>query len=287
MPANKKDIDTDEDGFGPLAHESGEGRIDLAAGAGVEDLDLQSHSAGGRLHDPQRGFRSRSIGRIDEHGDTSRSGHYLTQEFQPLCGQLTSENIDPRQVAFRSGKAGHKTEPDWVFAGEEHDGNRSGCRLGSDRRSIVGRGDYGDLSADQFGRQLRQSIELILGPAVFDRHVPALDVAAILQALAKCAQTVRHPVRRSGVEKSNYRHRRLLRRRDARGQNRGCSPSAAEQRDELPASHSITLSATASSLSGTTRSSMWAAWALMTSSNLFACTTGKSTGFAPLRMRPA
>src|SRR4029077_20628750 len=25
-----------------------------------------------------------------EHGDTSGSGHHFTQEFQPLCGQLTS-----------------------------------------------------------------------------------------------------------------------------------------------------------------------------------------------------
>src|SRR4029450_9750313 len=170
--------------------------------------------------------------------DTSRSGHYLTQEFQPLCGQLTSENIDPRQVAFRSGKARHKTEPERVFPGEEHDGDRRGCRLGSGRRSIVGRGDYGALSADQFGRQLRQSIELILGPAVFDRPVPALDVAAILQALAKCAQTVRHPVRRSGFEKPNNRHRRLLRSRRERPRRR----RAPEQRDELAELQSMTTS---------------------------------------------
>src|SRR5262245_14946716 len=90
-PGVKKGVDADEDGFWPLAHKSGEGRIDLAAGASVEDLDLQSHRAGGQLHIPQRGFRSRGIGRIDEHGDTSRSWHYLTQEFQPLCGQLTSK----------------------------------------------------------------------------------------------------------------------------------------------------------------------------------------------------
>ena len=30
-----------------------------------------------------------------------------------------------------------------------------------------------------------------------------------------------------------------------------------------------------------------AVWALMTSSNFDACTTGKSAGFAPLRMQPA
>ena len=50
------------------------------------------------------------------------------------------------------------------------------------------RGDHGDLSANQFGRQRRQSIGLIFGPAVFDRHVLALDIAGVFQALAKCAQ---------------------------------------------------------------------------------------------------
>jgi hypothetical protein len=35
------------------------------------------------------------------------------------------------------------------------------------------------------------------------------------------------------------------------------------------------------------RPSILAVWALMTNSNLVDCTTGKSAGFAPLRMRPA
>ena len=51
--------------------------------------------------------------------------------------------------------------------------------------------------------------------------------------------------------------------------------------------HSITSSARASSDGGTVRPSILAVWALMTSSNLVDCTTGKSAGLAPLRMRPA
>ena len=50
------------------------------------------------------------------------------------------------------------------------------------------RGDHGDLSANQFGRQRRQSIGLIFGPAVFNRHVLALDIAGVFETLAKCAQ---------------------------------------------------------------------------------------------------
>ena len=61
---------------------------------------------------------------------------------------------------------------------------------------------------------------------------------------------------------------------------------AAEQRDERAAFHSITSSAATSSLSGTVRPSIRAVEALMTSSNLLACTTGRSAGLAPLRMRP-
>ena len=36
---------------------------------------------------------------------------------------------------------------------------------------------------------------------------------------------------------------------------------------------------------GTVRPSILAVWALMTCSNLLDCTTGKSAGFAPLRVR--
>src|SRR5262249_35199674 len=62
--------------------------------------------------------------------------------------------------------------------------------------------------------------------------------------------------------------------------------STAKERDELASLRSITSSARASSEGGTVRPSILAVSALMTSSNLLACTTGRSAGFAPLRMRP-
>src|SRR5262249_5793876 len=79
---------------------------------------------------------------------------------------------------------------------------------------------------------------------------------------------------------------RLLRARRERPSDR-----TAEQRDELAAlhrcNHSITSSARASSVGGTSRPSIIAVAKLMTNSNLLACTIGKSAGFAPLSMRPA
>src|SRR5262245_64208564 len=56
------------------------------------------------------------------------------------------------------------------------------------------------------GRQHRQSIHLIFGPAVYDCHVIAFDIAVLLQALAKSAQPVREDVRRCGVEEPNDGH---------------------------------------------------------------------------------
>src|SRR6476619_3357648 len=61
---------------------------------------------------------------------------------------------------------------------------------------------------------------------------------------------------------------------------------AAEQRDELAARHSITSSARASSVAGTSRPSAFAVLRLMISSTFVACWTGRSAGFSPLRTRP-
>jgi hypothetical protein len=139
-------------------------------------------------HVSQYGFGTQKDGRIDKHGDASYSGHQFAQEFQPFCHHLTHENIDAGQVASRPGEASHKAKPDRVFADREDDGDRRGCRLGRQSDMITDSGDHGDLAVDQIGHQLRHPIDLILGPAVGNRHVLALDVAGLLQTLAKRAQ---------------------------------------------------------------------------------------------------
>src|SRR5262249_49643777 len=57
-------------------------------------------------------------------------------------------------------------------------------------------------------------------------------------------------------------------------------------RDELAPFHSITSSARASRVGGTTSPNVLAVCRLMTSSNLVARRTGRSAGLSPLRMRP-
>src|SRR5262249_2112573 len=56
-PEAEKRVGTNQERVGPLAHKSCEGRIDLVAGAGVEDLDLQSNGARSRFHVSQHPLR--------------------------------------------------------------------------------------------------------------------------------------------------------------------------------------------------------------------------------------
>src|SRR5262249_9647194 len=72
---------------------------------------------------------------------------------------------------------------------------------------------------------------------------------------------------------------RMLRPRHYRPRRR-----AAEQRDEGAPVHSITSSARASSVGGTSRPSVLAVVRLMTRSNLVGCSTGMSAGLVPRKI---
>ena len=136
------------------------------------------------------------------------------QQLQPLCRQLDVQKIDSRCVAGRPRETGNQTQPDRVFKHAEDDGNCGGCRLGRQRGGRTSScGNHGDVSAYEIGSQFRQPIELSVCPAIFNRHILALGEAGIPEAAAECAQTVGVGVRRCGVEKSDHRHRRLLRTR--------------------------------------------------------------------------
>ena len=57
-------------------------------------------------------FGDRSIGRIDEHGNTNGFGHLVMQKPQPLGYHFAAEIIDAGRVAAGPGKAGDKTKLD-------------------------------------------------------------------------------------------------------------------------------------------------------------------------------
>jgi pimeloyl-ACP methyl ester carboxylesterase len=100
---------------------------------------------------------------------------------KPISHDDFEEILAFNMVVNPKVEAGDKTKLHRVFGGDENDGNRRGCSLGRQRHGHASeRCDHCDLPANQVGRQRRQSIDLILAPAVHDRDVLALDVAAIL-----------------------------------------------------------------------------------------------------------
>src|SRR5262249_36644390 len=139
----------------------------------------------------------------------------------------------------------------------------------------------GHRPTDQVAYQLRQPGGLAVSPAVFDRNIPALDMAGFAEPLAEANDESCVGFRRAGMEQPDHRHCGLLRAEPQRPRRR-----AAEQSDERAPVHSITWSASASSVGGISRPSALAVLRLSTSSNLVACITGRSPGLSPLRIRP-
>jgi len=123
------------------------------------------------------------------------------------------------------------------------------------------------------------------GPASVNLHVAADAPAGLLETLQERpdAGLKFQIVRSRGQENADAPHPlALLRAR--RERPRGSR--AAEQRDERAPLHSITSSASASSVGGTVRLSAFAVPMLMTSSNAVGCMTARSAGVVPLRILP-
>jgi hypothetical protein len=187
--------------------------------------------------------------------------------------------------------------------------------------------DHRHLTAYQIGCEVGQYVVLVLRPAILDRHILALDVAGFANALLEWGQIPCTISKRRATEESDHRCRSLLCPRRNRPRCRRAAQSQDElatfhRADPKPEDHaeysrsrpciaakavrscplcaikrhmrcskfalySITSSASASSLSGTSSPSAFAVLRLSTNSNFVARMTGSSPGFSPLRIRPA
>jgi hypothetical protein len=153
---------------------------------------------------------------------------------------------------------------DRVSANAKGDRDRRGRSFGRKGRRIASRSDNCHATADEVGHERGQAIVLAAEPVVLDDDVLALDVAGFAEAFRERGCMARRTIERSTAEKANHRSRRLLRTR--RERPRRC---AAEKRDELATSHSITSSARTRNVSGMASPIALAALRLITSSPQF------------------
>src|SRR5262249_49414388 len=162
---------------------------------------------------------------------------------------------------------------------EEDNWNGGGRRLRRVCRVNPGRYNHCDSALNQIGGERGQSIIVTVRPAVFDGYIAPLVIPGFGEALPEPVHPLRRIAGRHSAEESDYRRRRWLRACRERPRRR-----AANERDELaPLDHSITSSASASSLSGIWRPSALAVLRLITNSYLVGACTGRSAGFSPLR----
>src|SRR5262249_47403686 len=157
--------------------------------------------------------------------------------------------------------------------------NRRGRLFRCKSRGNTGCDNSRYRTVSQIGRESRKATVLGLCPAIFNFHVLAFDIAKFAETGSKRRQERRIGPGKPAAQKPDHRQRRLLRSRRERPRRR-----AAEQRYELATLHSITSSARASSVGGISKPKTLAVFRLTTNSNLVPCCTGRSAGFAPLRI---
>ena len=108
------------------------------------------------------------------------------QKCQPLRFQLSREKINPRQVSARPGEAGDKTELHRVFANAKDDRDCRGRSFSRKRSKVAGwRSDNGHTTTHEISHERRKAIKLALQPVVLHRYVLALDIAGLVEAVAK------------------------------------------------------------------------------------------------------
>src|SRR5262249_32782240 len=152
------------------------------------------------------------------------------------------------------------------------------------RRRAASQDDVG-CERSQFRRVSAKVVGLAGGPVRLDTQVATVHPPQLLQALQEGGVALLdvwivwapaprehadapHPLALLGLRRERPSRRR-----------------AAEKRDELAPLHSITSSARASSVGGTSRPRALAVLRLIAISNLVGACTGRSAAFSPLRMR--
>src|SRR5262249_42105544 len=226
------------------------GLVDVANCAGIQDIDLLAEIAGGGSNVAHLGFRT-GIVRIHENGHRRRRWPQLAEQPQTLRLHLVDQRAYARDVAARTMEVGHAPGPDRIGAARKNDWYGRGRRLGGEGRWVA-TDCHNDahLLMHEVGDELCQPIVLTLCPPVLKGNILTLDKALFIDALTHNRNERRIEVGRTAAEQADSRKRTLLRARRERPRRR-----AAESEDELAPVHSITSSARAMSVAGTSRPS--------------------------------
>ena len=183
------------------------------------------------------------------------------QDFEPFHVQLRGKNTHPSRVAARSRQAGRKPTAYHVI-GHADDGDRLGRALRRSDGGVAEGDDEINVLRHEFAGQRGRSLAAGLGPNKQEVDIASLFPANRLHVAPKRFSEGLQHILPIGSQYADHGHATLLRARRERPRGR----RAAEQRYELPPFHSITSSARASKVAGTSRPSAFAVARLITRS---------------------
>ena len=133
--AHQESVGADHQPAGTQLAQGGEGRLELALGACMQDVERKPERACRRLQVfcLNRGYR---VARVEQQGDRARRRHELVDQLQPLLPGIDVERDHAGEVAARPIEARHESGFDRVDAAVKHDRNCLGRRVCRHRRSI-------------------------------------------------------------------------------------------------------------------------------------------------------
>ena len=175
---------------------------------------------------------------MPQHGDAGGPRDSLLEQPEALGDQLGTDEGRPGHVAVRPRQTGDQPVTDRIGHPPDDDRNGSGCLLSRAARRRAHCNDHIDVASHQVSCQLGQPIQFPIGKSAFDGDVLSLDVTKVAQPLQERVETCGN-LHWAGHQRADPRHLLQLLRacRERPGGRR-----AAEKRDELASSHSITSS---------------------------------------------
>ena len=116
------------------------------------------------------------IGWIDKRAMTVAVGRSSCSNSSRFGCNLYDQTGHARNIAARPVQVSDEAEPDWVAPVSKTIGMVVVAAFAASAAGVDGRSNHSHLTLNQVRRHRGQPINLLLRPAVFDRHVLALDI---------------------------------------------------------------------------------------------------------------
>src|SRR5215470_8145393 len=224
------------------------------------------------------------VSRVVDSDDLTNARRDLLEHLQPLAAEWVLEAGETGDVSSWLRQALDESLADRIDDQREHDRYCGGLLAQcSQYLRAVGQ-DHVRCHTDELSSIFLDEVRIGGAKAIVDMDIAAGHPAQRLKTpVESCDASLRLRIGFNGSNQHSDSPHPLALLRTRCDRPRRCR--APKKQYELAPFHSITSSATASSLSGTVSPSARAVLRLMTSSNLVGCSIGSSAGAVPLRMR--